>query len=620
MNTDPASRGGIEPRWLRVFGRLAPGSTIEQAEAELDAIRRGYADEHPDDVDVRDRRTTVIPYITSQTEPGTEAMFLGMFVFVLLVLALACASVANLLLVRATSRTEEIAVRAALGAGRRRLVTQLLIEALLLSSAGAVLGVVAAQVGLTWFKGFVEIDRLPFWIELGMSPAAAVFAAIAAFGAAMIAGTVPAIRSTGVDLNGVLKGMQGASSRVRFGSISSALTIAEVTLSIAFLAGAALAAESLLVAGDLDRKLPTKQVLVAEIALVDEVGTDETGKTIVPEGSIPPAQWATVQEAIRVATERLPGARVAVLANSLPGTQHSRSRIELENDAAGNPAAGVRVPVAAVSPEFFEAFDAVLLAGRSFGPADNSESELVAIVNRTFTRRFFGIQNPLGERFRLAPGDAELDWIRIIGVIDDLRMNPGADNKAGFYVPFAQQNANRFTLAVRLDNDPLAMSAAVKETIKRVDSRIDVAGLQTHEQWIEGYLVSYKTMSLMFTALGGAAFFLALAGLYAVMAFSVVQRTREIGIRLALGADRRRVLGVILRRGLLQIFTGIALGSALGWALLQLMQLVPIDMASGGTGWLVVAAASMLVAGLVASLVPASRALGIHPVEALRHE
>jgi putative ABC transport system permease protein len=278
------------------------------------------------------------------------------------------------------------------------------------------------------------------------------------------------------------------------------------------------------------------------------------------------------------------------------------------------------VPVAAVSPEFFEAFDAVLLAGRSFGPADNSDSEPVAIVNRSFTRRFFGVESPLGERFRLGSGNGNSDWIRIIGVVDDLRMNPGGDNKAGFYVPFAQKRPNRFTLAVRLDSDPLAMSAAVKETIKRVDSRIDVAGLQTHEQWIEGYLVSYKTMSLMFTALGGTAFFLALAGLYAVMAFSVVQRTREIGIRLALGADRRGVLGVIIRRGLIQIVTGIALGSVMGWALLQLMQLVPIDMASGGSGWLAVAAASMLVAGLIASFVPASRALGIHPVEALRHE
>jgi hypothetical protein len=397
----------------------------------------------------------------------------------------------------------------------------------------------------------VELDER-LWIELGMSPAAAVFAAMAAFGALMIAGMVP--------------------------------------------------------------------VPVAEIALVDEVGTDETGKTIVPEGSSPLAQWATVQEEIRAAAERLPGARVAVLANGLPGTQHSRSRVELENDADGNPAAGIRVPVAVVSPEFFEAFNGTLLAGRSFGPADTLDSEPVTIVNRSFTRRFFNVQSPLGERFRLEPGNGKSDWIRIIGVIDDLRMNPGGDNKAGFYLPFAQKRANRFTLALRLDSDPMAMSAAVKETIKRIDSRIDIASLQTHEQWIEGYLVSYKTMSLMFTALGEAAFFLALAGLYAVMAFSVVQRTREIGIRLALGADRRRVLGAVLRRGLIQIFTGIALGSAMGWALLRLMQLVPIDMASGGTGWLAVAAASMLTAGLVACLVPASRALAIHPVEALRHE
>lgn len=614
MNANPV--GGVEPRWLQVFGRLAPGVTMEQAEAELDAIRSGYANEHPNEVDLRDRRTTVLPYIQSQIEPGTDIVFLGLFVFLVLVLVVACASVANLLLARAASRTGEIAVRAAMGATRRRLVIQLLIEASLLSSAGAVLGVIVARVGLEWFESYVAIEMLPFWIDFGMSPAVVIFAAVAAFGAAVISGIVPASRATGDLMHDVLKDRQGAASSMRFGSVSAALTIAEVSLSVAFLAGATLAGESLLVAGSLDRKLPTQQVLVAEVALVNEFVVDEDGQITVLEGSLPPSQWATVQEEIRMTTERLPGARFAVIADRLPGQQHFQYLIEVENDAASRG----RMPVAVVSPEFFATFDGTLLVGRNFGPVDTAESEPVAIVNASFARRFFGVNHPVGERLRLEPDKDGSEWIRIVGVVADLRMNPGSDNQAGLYLPVAQRNMSDFTLALRVDGDPLSMSAAVKNVVKRTDSRIDVAGFQTHEQLADGYLVTYKVMSLMFTVLGGTAFFLALAGLYAVMAFSVAQRTREIGIRLALGADRRSILGVVLRRGLFQIGIGIALGSAMGWALLRLMQSVPIGMASGGAGMLAIAAAAMAVCGLMACIVPASRTLGINPVEAIRHE
>jgi predicted permease len=619
MSTEVEVYGGIEPRWMNVFGLLDEDTSIAQAEAELDAIRAGYAAEHPEDEDLRDRRTTVIPFVQSQTEPGTDLLFLGMFLFLLMILVVACASVSNLLLVRATARTREIAVRAALGASRGRLIAQMFIEALLLSSAAAAIGLIATHVGLNWFSTFVPLERTPFWVEFGMSPPVAAFALIAAVVAALVSGVLPARRATGIAMHDALKDEQGTTSGVRFGSISGALTVTEVALSVAFLAAAGLAAESLMVSGNIDRDLPTEQVLVASVALVDEQAVDESGEIIVPAGAIPASQWASLQQQIREAAERLPGVRQAVLATMLPGHPHGRARVEPENESAGTPSTGVRVPMSAVSPEFFAAYDSPLIMGRNFSAADTPDSEPVAIVNTSFARRFYGESNPVGERFRRLPADGERGWIRIIAVSPDLRMIPGDDNEAGFYVPFSQQQGSDFTLALRVDGDPLAMSAAVKDTIKGIDGRIDVSGFGTHAEMAEGYRTGYQVMSLMFAVLGGAAVFLAVAGLYAVMAFSVTQRTREIGIRLALGAGRGSIVGTVLRRGLLQIGVGLSLGTLSGWALLRLMQYFPTGVASSGTWMLVAASVAMLVAGLIACLVPAARAIAVHPVEALRH-
>ncbi len=412
---------------------------------------------------------------------------------------------------------------------------------------------------------------------------------------------------------------QGSASGVRFGSISGALTITEVALSVAFLAAAGLAAETMMVSGNIDRDLPTEQVLVASVALVDEQTVNAAGEIIVPAGAIPPPQWATLREQIRDAADQLPGVRQAVLATMLPGHPHGHARVEPEDESAGSPTTGVRVPMSAVSPEFFAAYDSQLMMGRNFSPADTPDSELVAIVNASFARRFFGNANPVGERFRRLPAGETTNWIRIIGVSPDLRMIPGDDHEAGFYVPFSQRPRSDFTLALRVDGDPLAMSAALRETIKGIDVRIDVSGFGTHAEMAEGYRTGYQIMSLMFSVLGGAAVFLAVAGLYAVMAFSVTQRTREIGIRMALGADRGNILGTVLRRGLLQIGIGLSLGTLGGWSLLRLMQYFPTGVASTGTWMLVAASLAMLVAGILACLVPAARAVAVHPVAALRY-
>ena len=616
--------GDVEPLVL-VFGRLDHGVTIEQAGAQLEVLRQSYAASRPEDLDLRDRLTTVIPYVRILASPGDEALVIGIGVFFVLVLVVACGSVANLLLARALVRSREIAVRGALGASRRRLVTQLSIEALLLTTAGASFAVAISQFTFGWISGMGSVEGLPFWMHWNLSPPSILFAVAVALGATVIAGAIPAFKATGVTTHAVLKDGAGTASNVRFGAVSGVLTVVEVTLSVAFLAAAALSAQSLLVAGELDETLPTREVLVASVSMADDwsVGGEwaapDPVEFRVPADVIPPAQWPLVQEEFRAAVEALPGVRSAVLATRLPGQVHRTTRVELEQGFGDAPAAaGAQVLVSDVSPEFFEMFDATLLAGRALGPGDTLGAEPVAVVNASFVRRFYGSRSPVDTRFRAVSGDVPSGWIRIVGVTSDLPLNPGAGQTDGYYIPFAQRQANSFTLAVQVTGDPLAMSKAVKDAATRVDPRLDVTRFETHETLAARVRGSFQLIGLVFVALGSTAALLSVAGLYAVMAFAVAQRTREIGIRRALGADHRDILSVVLRRGLTQVGAGILLGTAAGWALLGVMQIFPTGVASRGTGPLVAAGAVMLVAGLIACIVPASRAVAVHPVEALR--
>jgi predicted permease len=618
MGAEPA--GGVEPRWLDVFGRLAAGTGADQAQAELGAIRAAHAADHPELPELRDRRTSVVPYTRLSADPQADLLAQGMFVFVILVLVVAAGSVANLLFSRALARSGEMAVRSAMGAGRGRLIRQMFIEALLLTTCGALVGVLGAHLGLMWFKSYIPVENLPFWVEFGLIPPAAVFTVVAALLTAAVAGIVPAYKATGGDVNDVLKDGQRGTSGFRFGSITGALTVVEVALAVAFLAGTGQAARSLTDAVTSSQRLPTRELLVADVALVAEYNTDAAGNDVVAEGSIPPEQWTLAAEQVRAAVAGLSGVRAAAIGDALPSWQHRGTRIEIEGPAGGEPAAGVRVLRAVVSPEVFATFDRTVAAGRGFSPADTSASEPVAIVNAAFARRFFGDEHPVGRRFREVAAGPPSSWLTIVGIVAGLPMNPAGEGAAGFYRPFAQERLSTFSLVARVAGPPLAASAAVKAAVARVDPRITVTEFMTHEDRAAMMTVAYQIMGLVFISLGGAALLLAVAGLYSVMSFSVTQRTREIGIRLALGASESRVLGVVLGRGLRQIAIGVGVGSLAGAALLRVLAFLPIGTSPDGPWLLAAAGAAMLVAGLGACLVPVSRALRIQPLEALRHE
>jgi predicted permease len=613
-----------QPAGLRVFGRLAAGVGAEQAAAELDAIRQAVVVEQPALTEVEERSTFVVPYVRGATEPGMEKVYLLMFVFFVLVLLVACASVSNLLLARASARTGEIAVRSALGASRARLVAQLFVEALVLACGGAAVGLVVAHAGLTWFDGFVQIDMRPFWIEFEVNVAAVVFAAVAAFFAAAAAGLAPALKATGLGGSELLKDEHARSSSLRFGRLSGTLTVLEVTLSVAFLAGAALAAKSFVETSRADVAYPAESVLTASLRMSDQIGYRQRNgvyEIVVPENAIARDQWPAYQEQIRRSAAELSGALGAALATRLPGDQHQRERIEVE---AGHLAAGDATPrvfSSAITPELFEILDAGLIAGRNFDGRDRASSERVAIVNQSFVRDVLGGGEAVGRRLRRVGGDAEAAWLRIVGVAPDLGMNPGnRERQAGYYTPLYQGDHNAVQLAVRSAGEPLLLSRPLREIVRAIDPRLDVGDLATLSEVGAQYLVVYQMMSMIFVGVGFMALLLAVAGLYAVMSLSVTQRTREIGLRVALGASPLGVLRVVLGRGLRQVGLGLLLGSIAGTFVLRLLRAFPIDFASGGPGLLAAVALILLAAGVAACAIPASRGLRLRPVEALRHE
>jgi predicted permease len=527
--------------------------------------------------------------------------------------------VANLLLCRAMARQGELAVRAAMGASRARLVSQLFIEALVITSLAALAGIGAASAGLRWFNSYIPAENLPFWIRFDVNVAASIFAVLTAFAAAVLAGIVPSVRATRAAVVDVLKDEQRTSSSVRFGAVSGALTVAEVAVAVACLAAAGLAGRTLLDAVGTRGHMPSDNVLVADVVLNEASTTRADGRIVVPVGAVPPERWPAMAAQLRTALAALPGVRSVALATDLPMRQHRPQQIEVDREGNIEPIAGVRILASEITPELFGVFNARLLAGRLLSPSDVKGSQPVAVVNRALARRIFGGGNPVGNRLRRSDPQRPQPWLTIVGVVGDLPMNPSANgDEPGYYTPFAQDTIDAFSIAVRVDGSPTAYASTVRSIVRGIDDRIEISELQSHTEMVGDMLVSYKMMSAIFIALGAAALFLAVAGLYAVMSFSVTQRTREIGIRLALGASAAQVTRVVLRRGMRQIAVGLGVGSACGWMLMRLLALNPIGTAPVGPSLLAAAAGLMAAAGVFACASPMLRILRTRPSDALR--
>jgi predicted permease len=635
---------------IRVFGRLAPGASRTDAQTELAALGQRAA------VEFREThqhlRPQVVPYarsivnITGWWSVGVMSINVPIVMLVLLL----CANVALLMFARAASRESEIIVRTALGAGRGRILMQLFAEALVLGGVATIVGLAAAGSGLRWVMGVVEAEflnggRLPFWFQDRLSPTTVLYAILLTVVGAVVAGVVPALKVTR-GLSARLKATTAGGGGVRFGGLWTAIIVAQVAVTVAFPAVAyfvrrdARQIEAIDVGFRTNQYLSLRLEMDRSVSVPNALGTSEASDTLFRHQF----QRTYTEFERRLSTESAV-ARVA-FANRLPLMYHPARLIEVDEGGAAplNPEfpGGYRVSSASVDAGFFDAVEAPVLSGRGFRASDDVPDRTepgtsgaqpgVVIVNRSFVRLVLGDRNPIGRRIRYlrfeeygpVPDATRGPWYEIVGVVRDLGMAvgadagaaPGSDPKvAGIYHPVAPGNLYPAHVALQVRGDPEAFVPRLRAIATSVDPALRLYDIMPLNEATKAELKFLSFWFRLLLMVSTVALVLSLAAIYAVMAFTVARRTREIGIRVALGASTRRVAAATFAQPLRQVAYGVLGGMVIVGILVRLstgrMQLAQIAV-------VLAYAAMMMAMCLLACIVPTRRALRVPPTEALR--
>ena len=627
LNALDHERGGGPA--IQVFGRLAPGATLREAQAELATLGRRAAAEFPATHEHLRPRVLPYPEMIANVSGLTSLGLLSINLFLVMLLVLVCGNVALLMFARAAARESEIVVRNALGASRGRIILQLLAEALVLAGAAAAVGLAAAGFGLRWGLGVLETEmgRLPFWFEARLSPATLLYTGVLTVLAAVIAGVVPALKVTR-GLGTRLRQAAAGGGGFRFGGVWTAVIVAQVAVTLAFPVTAFFTRRDMAEIRSLDLGFPEEEYLSVRLEMDRET---PSGAPTDTSGAVFLARFRARLQELERRLEAEPGVAGVTFAERLPRMYHPHRRIELDEGGAApvDPRIGYRrVSSASVAPDYFAVLEAPILAGRGFHSGDLVAGARAVVVNQSFVDRVLGGHNPIGRRVRYLhleewdeprPVDDE-PWYEIVGVVRDMGMSVGGfDPKiAGFYHPAAPGGALPVHMAVHVRGRAEAFAPRLRSLAAAVDPT-----LRLHELVPLGEVQSGELRFLGFwfrlnLVVSSVALLLSLAGIYSVMSFTVSQRTREIGIRVALGADARRIVGAIFRRPLTQVGLGILAGSALVVALL-----VPLTggaLSATQAGLVLLYAALMTGVCMLACIVPTRRALRIQPVEALRED
>lgn len=581
----------------RLLGILAPGQSLEALQAQLTGIA---ASRKPGDDAWRLSAT-----MFTDLGPIGRMLSLAAVTVVMAVLLVIAANVGNLILARSFARSREFALRAALGASRGQLVMQVFLEVLVLAGVAALLGGVSASALLRTFNA---LDELPYWIDFTAGPRTVGLVIGAAVLAAAVAGVWPALRATRPDLAPRL-GDGGRTGELRFGRLAGFMVISQIAVSIVMLHGALVVAQGFRQFATDSLDLP-RNVLTTYLS-ADAVQGDADGVRTAP---------LSTTEVERLVAE-IPGVRAAGLATALPRHSPPALPVEVESTAGRPGGSPAPAPAVEVSQGFFAALDARLLRGRVLTAADYLEgARPVAVVDEPFARRFFGEASAIGQRFRAVRPEGPGAWTEIVGVVPDLGLNV-ADKTlaAGYYVPLAS-DARSVYLAIRTAGDPMTLVDPVRRALVARDPSFVFNRFQRLEDEAQEDRQFFKWFSLALLGLGGMTLILALAGVYAMMSLIVSRRTREIGVRMALGATTTGIVRAILGRVALQVAIGGALGAILALISLDARAVLVSRLGDGGPWTLPAVLALLVLAGLAATWFPLRRALGVEASEALRAE
>ncbi|MGH9754373.1 MAG: ADOP family duplicated permease, partial [Blastocatellia bacterium] len=589
---------------LNVIGRLKPGFTLEQAHAEVNLITRSLVLATPGTImSTEATATLLIENLVGKLRRGLLALFGA----VALVLLIACANVANLLLGRAAMRQKEMAIRAAMGAGRARLVRQLLTESLLLSLLGGAAGLLLAVWGV---KALVALapDQLRHIRETSVDGAALGFTFLAALLTGLAAGLIPALQSSRIDLNEALKdGARKAGFRRRgLGRVSPALVIGEVAVTLVLLTGAGLVIKSYLRVLAVDPGYNPKNLLALRV---------EPDEAKYPRGS---PQLHAFRHEVLTRVKAIPGVKAVaiVFGAGIPFTgSMGKTLFSIEGRPPWPAEQRPQVVVSHISPDYFRAMGMQLRAGRGFTEQDDEKAPRVLIINESLARRYFSGEAPLGKQIFTISSPRT-----IVGVVGDVkRFGLEAEALPEIYMPYPQGriSVNDFNLAVRTAGDPLDLVAAVRRHINELEPNSDV---RMEEQELAETLAPRRFQVLLSGVFAAVALVLAAVGVYGVIAYSVSRRTHEIGIRMALGARSRNVLLMVVRQGMTLALVGVFIGLAVALAVTRVLKGLLFDLSVTDPPTFMLIAALMLGVALLACYLPARGATKVDPMIVLRQE
>ena len=596
---------------LDVFGRLREGVSSEAAQTELSAIAVRLGGEFPESND--GIGFALRPYEERFMPAEITAVLWVMLGSVFGVLLIACANVANLLLARAAVRSKEVAIRTAMGASRGRVIRQLLVESAVLALLGGAVGLALSWWGIGVLGAAIADIYKPYWIDLRMDLPVLVFTFAVTLVASVAAGTVPAVRASGMGVGEILKDETRGSSSFRLGRFSSVLVVAEIAVSCGLLIGAGFMIKSVINLRNLDLGFQSEGVMTGRVGLFE---------TDYPDVESRDRFFNALEERI----EAEPGVTSAALTSHLPGLGANLFYVGIDGEAYATDRDYPRSNWSIATSGFFETFGTDLVQGRDFTPDETRiGGEPVVIVNESFVDRYLPGGDVLNRRLRLGASDSESPWMRVVGVVPDMHVGGGVggigDDQISPERIFISKGILDFrflSLAVATQGPPAAMAGRIREIVAGLDPNLPVYDLVPMDVALQQATWAFGLFGSLFTIFGIAALFLAAVGLYGVMAFSVSQRRQEMGIRMALGAQARDIRRLVLGKGMIQLVIGLALGVAIGAGMGLPMRVVLFDVETGDPAVYGAIVLTLAAAGLAACFVPARSATRADPVEAMR--
>ncbi len=591
--------------WIQLIGRLKPGVTVKQAQADMSTIAANIRQQNPDQEGYDVNIVSYHEQVVGNVKPALLVL-LGAVAFVLLI---SCVNVANLLLARAAGREREIAIRTAIGATRARLIRQLLTESALLAALGGAAGILLAVWGLDALIALSPQD-IPRLDQIRIDGRVLGFSLAVSILTGLIFGLVPALQGSKSDLNESLKdGGRGATTGIRGRRLRNILVVAEIAIALVLLIGAGLMIRSFLTLQKVNLGFNPDNILTLRVRLSgskyrEGAAAVDFYKQLLQRVSAMPG----VQSA---------GAVSDVFLSKTPNS----GNFSIEGRPDFPPAERVEVPIDVASPNYFKAMEIPLLEGRFFDDRDSPDGPPVVIINETMARLFWPGEDALGKRIKYGQQSSEDSWKEIIGIVKDTRRTGfDAEVRPETYLPHAQAPARGLMLIVRGVSDPLNLATTIRAAVLELDKDQPVYEIKTMDMLLGDMVAQRRLNTLLFGIFAVVAMLLASVGIYGIMSQSVTQRTHEIGVRMALGAQKSDVLGLVLRQAMTLAVSGIVLGLGAAFALTRVMSSLLYGVSA--TDPLTFAAISLALAGvaMLASYIPARRAAKVDPMVALRYE